>query len=138
MPPDPSFSTTFDIGGPVPSNGDTIKVWHDLSGNGHHAVAATGGTAADPTYSSTALKGDTVGIDSIGRKLSLSDSASSFDGWDTMTVFMLYEWNGIGPTWHAGLDKGGKFPNTTSWLLQTMNNNGFKYSGNGVYSGEYQ
>ena len=33
-----SFSTSNVVGGPTPSNGDTSKIWHDLSGNGHHAV----------------------------------------------------------------------------------------------------
>ena len=123
-----SFSTSNVVGGPTPSNGDTIKIWHDLSGNGHHAVL----TAGTGTYSNAALKGDTIGIDGAGMSLSLTNSASAFDAWDKMTIIMLYEWAGAaGTTWQSAMHKGGTSWSSTSWCLQTMNNNSPNTQGTG-------
>jgi len=128
-----SFSTTSDVGGPTPSFGDQVTIWHDKSGNGYHAVKA-GGTA---TYSNSALKGDTVGVLTTGStSFVLDDSATTFDQWSKMTIVMLYEWDGAsGTTWHSAMHKGGTDWSSTSWVLQTMNNNSPHTQGTGFVQG---
>ena len=128
-----SFSTTADVGGPTPSSGDDITLWYDKAGNGHHARVTSGSAK----YSNSALKGDTVGVLTTGgTALTLDDSATTFDQWSKMTIFMLYEWDGAaGTTWQSAMHKGGTDWSSTSWILQTMNNNSPNTQGTGFLQG---
>ena len=128
-----SFSTTADVGGPTPSSGDDISIWYDKAGNGHHARVTSGSAK----YSNSALKGDTVGVLTTGvTALTLDDSATAFDQWSKMTIFMLYEWDGAaGTTWQSAMHKGGTDWSSTSWILQTMNNNSPNTQGTGFLQG---
>ena len=53
----------------------------------------------------------------------ISDSATAFDAWDSMTFFITWKWNG-GDYWHAGLRKhnaGNGNNQSTGFSFDRMN-----------------
>ena len=92
--------TSLGASGP-PSDGDNVKYWVDQSGNGHHATSS-----GSPTYEESAINGLPV-VNTSGGTLEISNSASVFDAWDSMSLVFVYRWASGYWNWENNIKKGG-------------------------------
>ena len=71
-----------------PENNQSIGIWQDKSGNNHHAVTVVG----SPTYVEQLINGNYPGVSTNQDVMMISDSKTAFDGWDSMTISLVYQW----------------------------------------------
>ena len=71
-----------------PENNQSIGVWHDKSGNNHHAFTVVG----SPTYEEQLINGNYPAVSTNRDVMMISGSETAFDGWDSMTMSLVYQW----------------------------------------------
>ena len=109
--------TSLGASGPPANHNDVVKYWGDKSGNGHHATSTN-----SPKYYLNTINGHPA-IHTQSAWFNISDSATAFDAWDSMTFFITWKWNG-GDYWHAGLRKhnqGNGNDQSTGFSFDRMN-----------------
>ena len=109
--------TSLGASGPPANHNDVVKYWGDKSGNGHHATSTN-----SPKYYLNTINGHPA-IHTQSAWFNISDSATAFDAWDSMTFFITWKWNG-GDYWHAGLRKhnaGNGNNQSTGFSFDRMN-----------------
>ena len=112
-----------------PENNQSIGIWQDKSGNNHHAVTVVG----SPTYEEQLINGNYPAVSTKRDAMMISDSKTAFDGWDSMTISLVYQWPaGKLSFWQRLLSKGFYTAECT-WLLTTMNQN--SQQGTGFFFG---
>ena len=83
---------TYGTGSASPSNNTAIGSWGDKSGTGHHAEVYQTATGNMPKYYSTDMNSKpTVKFDGSNDRLIVKNGRSDFQGWDKVSVFMVYE-----------------------------------------------
>ena len=105
--------TSIGASGP-PSHNDNVKFWADQSGNGHH------GTSNGSPYDSVGIDG-LPAVNTTGGLIEISNSASTFDAWDSMSLIFVYKWAGGNWTGKTILKKGmhGKLANPEMKIITT-------------------
>ena len=63
----------------VPQNNESIGFWKDKSGNGNN------GTSSNGTFHAGNINNNT----NSGGTFTISNSATAFDAWDSMTMFVV-------------------------------------------------
>jgi hypothetical protein len=110
-----------------PENNQSIGVWQDKSGNNHHAFTVVG----TPTYEENRINNSFPAVSTTRDVMLLSDTNSSFDGWDSMTISLVYQWPaGVElHQWKNVLSKGSGDWGDSAWILKTMNQNNSQGTG---------
>ena len=88
----------------TPTDGSNVKYWADKSGNGHHATAS-----ATPSYHTAGLWGKYPAVKNSGGYLTITNSATAFDAWDSMTMVYVHQWETGFWTWEENIKKGNGF-----------------------------
>ena len=88
----------------TPTNNSNVKYWADKSGNGHHATAS-----ATPSYETAGIWNKYPAVNNSGGHLTLTNSATSFDAWNSMSLIFVYKWASGGWTWEQNIKKGNGF-----------------------------
>ena len=97
---------------------DNVRFWADKSGNNYHANA----NGYWPKYTLNAING-LPAINTQGDWFTITDSATAFDAWDSMTFVVVWKWVD-GAYWHPGFRKhsgGNGNGQTTGWSFDRMN-----------------
>ena len=101
-----------------PEDNQSIGIWQDKSGNNHHAVTVVG----SPTYEEQLINGNYPAVSTKRDVMMISDSKTAFDGWDSMTISLVYQWPAGVSFWQRLLSKGF-YTEENTFDLRTMNQN---------------
>ncbi|MEC7628380.1 MAG: DUF2341 domain-containing protein, partial [Verrucomicrobiota bacterium] len=98
---------TYGTGSASPSNNTFIGSWGDKSGTEHHAEVYQTANGNRPKYYSADMNSKpTVKFDGSNDRLIVKNGRSDFQGWDKVSVFMVYEDWGTSANWRRVLGCG--------------------------------
>ena len=86
-----NMDTGYAAGSSPPANNGQVGFWKDKSGNNNHAVAVSNSSGNRPTYLANGFTGSRPTLHFNGKYMAVTNSASGFDGWDKMTVFVVVD-----------------------------------------------
>ena len=108
-----NLDTGYAAGSSPPSNNGQVGFWKDKSGNNNHAVAVSNSAGNRPTYLANGFNGVRPTLHFNGKYMAVSNSASGFDGWDKMTVFVVVD-EQANQTWRYWFGKATTFNNDSN------------------------
>ena len=98
---------TYGTGSASPSNNTFIGSWGDKSGTEHHAEVYQTANGNRPKYYSADMNSKpTVKFDGSNDRLIVKNGRSDFQGWDKVSVFMVYEDWGTSANWRRVIGCG--------------------------------
>ena len=84
----------------IPQNNELVGFWKDKSGNNND------GTSTNGTFSANNLNNN---LNSVSGTVTISNSVTEFDAWDSMTLFYVAKWKSSSWVWEENIIKGESF-----------------------------
>ena len=107
-----NMDTGYTAGSSQPANNGLVGFWKDKSGNNNHAVAVSNSAGNRPTYLANGFTGTRPTLHFNGKYMSVTNSASGFDAWDKMTVYVVID-EQANQTWRYWFGKVNAFNTDT-------------------------
>ena len=108
-------SSNLEMVDDLPLDGESVGMWMDKSGYGHHAVGN-----GQSKYEENSLSRYFPSVRTDGDALVVQNSENSFDAWDSMTLFFVTKWTSAS-YWNWGIEKGNPYNGSGGWQVQRMN-----------------
>ena len=108
-------SSNMEMVDDLPLDGESVGMWMDKSGYGHHAVGN-----GQSKYEENSLSRYFPSVRTDGDALVVQNSENSFDAWDSMTCFFVTKWTSAS-YWTWGIEKGESLQWFGGWQVQRMN-----------------